>query len=140
MRLPGLVTGLRDGLVLAVYLGVIFGVAVTLAAFLVSWLLGSAGRAAPAGHGAARRSALARAAGLLVAAACLVYLVLWWRTVIPAGSSWAGGPWTFLALGAAAALSLLIGHVVTLTTLALVAHGSGVPGPELRIRARARGP
>jgi hypothetical protein len=136
VRLPGLVTDLRDGLVLAIYLGVIFGVAVTMAAFLVSWLLGIlAARAGGAWRG--RAQMLARAAGTLVAVACLVYLVLWWRTVIPAGSSWAGGAWTFLALGAAAALSLLIGHVVTLTTLALVAHGSGVPGPELRLGARS---
>ncbi|RPJ63088.1 MAG: hypothetical protein EHM24_24960 [Acidobacteria bacterium] len=136
VRLPGLVTGLHDGVVLAVYLGVIFGVAVTLAAFLVSWLLGVlVARMGGAWRG--RAQPLARVAGLLVAAACLAYLVLWWRTVTPAGSTWAGGAWTFPALGAAAALSLLIGHVVTLTTLAVVAHASGVPDPELKLGARS---
>ena len=134
--LPGLVTGLRDGLVLAAYLGLVFGAAVAVAALLVSLLLGAV-VTRMGGGGPGRAQGLARVAGLLVAAACLAYLVLWWRTVSPAGLVWAAASWTLPALAAAAALSLLLGHAVMLTTLALIAHASGTPGPELRLRARS---
>ena len=90
VRLPGLVTGARDAVVLAVYLGALFGVGVAVLvarrhASLLGWLASR-----PRGDAAIERMGprLARLAGAIVAVACLAYLVLWWRTVNPAGTVW----------------------------------------------------
>jgi len=64
------------------------------------------------------------AAGALVAGACLAYLVFWWRTVSPTSAATSG--WTWLPLGLAAAISLLLGHAVRVTTLAVTAQGAGL--------------
>ncbi len=86
VRIPGLVTGVRDALVLALYLGVFFGVAVTAGSLLAALVLGVfAARLGDRTGAAARARVLSMAAGALVAAGCLVYLVFWWRTVSPAG-------------------------------------------------------
>ena len=118
-RLPGLVTGSRDAVVLTVYLSLLFGAAVALFAFAVSVLLGSA--AARAGRLAGRARLFGRAAGLLVGAGCLVYLVMWWRVVNPAGSIRVAG--TTAVLAWAAFVSVLLGHAAHLTTLAVIARG-----------------
>ena len=55
---------------------------------------------------------LSRAAGGLVTLLCLIYLTLWWQTVI-AGLGWSAPIWTLSALALAAAMSLLLGHAVT---------------------------
>lgn len=116
-RAPGLITSVTDSMVLAAYLAVPFAIAsaaLALAAILAAGAL-------PGSHG--RRTAIA--AGLVVAAACLIYLTLWWRAAVPPGA-WGA---QLLALAVAAAISLLIGHVVTISVLAyLVRIGvSGLP-------------
>ena len=126
-RLPGLVTGIRDALVLALYLSLFFGAAVAVVAFGVSVLLGHVAARA-GGSAVARARLLGKAAGLLVGAGCLVYLVFWWRAVSGAGSAGAGGGRTLLVLAWAAFVSVLLGHAVHLTTLALMAR-SGERGP-----------
>jgi hypothetical protein len=117
-RVPGLITGPRDGMVAAVYLGVFFGLAVTgiafLSALLASWAATRRGRiraAAPQ-----RIRGLSIAAGLLVSAASLAYFTLWWRTADSGIQSLA---WTVLALIVAVAISVTLGHAVTLTAMAV---------------------
>jgi len=130
-RLPGLVTGPRDAIVVAVYLGLLLGSAVSLAALLASLVVASL-----AGEGIARRARpWSRAAGAVVAVACLVYLTLWWRSA-NAGFGWAAPIWTAFALAVAVAISLLLGHVVTVAAFAVILarRGSGeMPGmsPQL---------
>ncbi|HEY3384665.1 MAG TPA: alkaline phosphatase family protein [Vicinamibacterales bacterium] len=133
VRLPGLATGARDTVVLAVYLGVLFGAGVAGIAFVATSLLGAGVHS----RLNTRASSLARMAGAGVAAACLVYLVLWWRTVNPAGTVWRSGAWTIPALAAASAISLLLGHAVRMTTLALAAQGAATPLPPHRLEPRS---
>jgi len=132
-RMPGLVTGPRDALVVAIYLGAFFGVAITVAAFLaslmVSWLARRSG--APL---AGRGGALSRTAGALVALVCLTYLTLWWQTVI-AGFGWSAPLWTLSALAVATAISVLLGHAVTVTSSAVVvANARASEGPAVETR------
>jgi hypothetical protein len=134
VRLPGLVTGAWDAAVLAVYLGALFGAAVALLSLGASVALGwFASR--PRGDAAVERTGprLARLAGAIVALACFAYLVLWWRVVNPAGAVWSAGAWTWPVLGLSTAISMLLGHAVTLTTLAFVARGASAPRPALRL-------
>ena len=122
-RVPGLVTGPRDAIVVAIYLAGFFGVAMTacalIASLAVAWISRqSPGRLAPGG----RR--LSRAAGGLVALLCLIYLTLWWQTVI-AGLGWSAPLWTLSALALAAAISVLVGHAVTVASSAVILAGAG---------------
>lgn len=120
-RVPGLVTNGLDAIVLAMYLAILFGVATSVVA----------GLAILAGAALARRSAassrfpdrarrIAAAAGLLAGLGCLLYLSLWWRTAMAAGSTSAA--WTSAILVIAVAISLLLGHGVTVTVLAFLAR------------------
>jgi len=125
-RVPGLVTSLTDALVLAAYLSLPFGLAsgvLALLAIVVAGRLARRRAGDPAFASRARRAALT--AGLLVAAACLLYLTFWWHAAVPPGA-WAV---QLLALAVAAAIAVLIGHVVTLSVLAyLVRLGlTGLP-------------
>ena len=114
-RLPGLVTGPRDAIVVAAYLGLLFGAGVSAFAVIVSLLV-----ATLAGERIARRAyPLSRAAGAAVAIACLAYLTLWWRSA-NAGFGWAAPYWTGFALVVAVAISLLLGHVVTVAAFAVI--------------------
>jgi hypothetical protein len=113
-RLPGLVTGMRDATVIAVYLAVLSGAAVTVLSFGAALLVSSVARSA-----GSRGVALSTAAGVVVSVGCLAYLTLWWRTA-NAGFGWDAPVWTAFALLIAVAISLLIGHVVTLTARAIV--------------------
>ena len=72
----------------------------------------------------ARTVAVARAAGGLVTLLCLVYLTLWWQTVI-AGLGWSAPVWTLSALALAAAISLLLGHAVAVASSAVILAGAG---------------
>ncbi len=108
---------------MAIYLAGFFGVAMTacalIASLAVSWISRqSPGRLAPGG----RR--LSRAAGGLVALLCLIYLTLWWQTVI-AGLGWSAPLWTLSALALAAAISVLIGHAVSVASSAVILAGAG---------------
>ena len=122
-RLPGLVTGPRDALVVAGYLGLLFGAGVSLVAFLTSLLVSSL-----AAERAARRARpLSRAAGGAVAVACLAYLTLWWRSA-NAGFGWTAPLWTGFALVVAVTISLLLGHVVTAAAFAVIIARRGSSG------------
>jgi hypothetical protein len=118
-RVPGLVTGARDAFVLAIYLGVFFGAAVSLATFVIS--LAVAALAAPIAERARGRS---RAAGAVMAVACLAYLTLWWRSA-NAGFGWTAPVWTAFALVVAVCISLLLGHVTSSAAfaVAIARHG-----------------
>ena len=134
VRLPGLVTGAWDAAVLAVYLGALFGAAVALLSLGASLALGwLASR--PRGDKTIERMGpqLARLAGAIVALACFAYLVLWWRTVNPAGAVWRAGAWTWPVLGLSTAISMLLGRAVTVSTLAFAARGTNAPRPALRL-------
>jgi type I phosphodiesterase/nucleotide pyrophosphatase len=135
-RLPGLVTGPRDAVVAAVYLGILFGVCAAVASFVASlaasWM---ATRTALTGPRLERRARmLSLAAGIVVSAGSLAYLTLWWRTA-NAGLGWAAPVWTVFALVVAAVISLLLGHAVTVTALVMTmmrperdVGSAGVPG------------
>jgi hypothetical protein len=137
-RLPGLVTGPRDAAVVALYLAVLFGAAVALIAFVASMLVAAVPPASD-GEAGGRVRKLAVGAGTLVSIACLIYLTLWWQTA-NAGLGWASPVWTAFALLVAASISLLLGHAVTITALALTMAGSGggvpsrVPGSSWRVQ------
>ena len=134
VRLPGFVTGVRDAVVLALYLGALFGLAVTGLALLSTLCLGLLATR-PGGDAAIQRMGprLARAAGATVTVASLGYLVLWWRTVNPAGTVWNAAGWTWLVLALSTALSMLLGHAVMLATLAIAARSSREASPSLRL-------
>jgi Type I phosphodiesterase / nucleotide pyrophosphatase len=124
-RLPTLVTGPRDAFLIAIYLAVFFGVAVALSAFVVSLFVSMLSPPAR-GSGAAlaaRARLLSRTAGAIVTLACLVYLTLWWQTVI-AGVGWSAPIWTASALAVAVAISLLLGHSVSVGASAVVLAGA----------------
>jgi Type I phosphodiesterase / nucleotide pyrophosphatase len=105
-RLPGLVTGVRDAFVLAVYLAILFLIAVTATSFLLAVVL--------------RR--MPRVAGWIFTIACLLYLTLWWQNA-NAGFGWNAPGWTAFALVVAVAISLLLGHAVRIATLGVLAAG-----------------
>jgi hypothetical protein len=117
-RLPGLVTGPRDAIVVAIYLGVLFGAAVSLATLFMTL-----GVAALVRDGAVSRARpLSRTAGAVMAVACLSYLTLWWRSA-NAGFGWHAPGWTAFALLVAVAISLLLGHVsASAAFAAAIAH------------------
>lgn len=132
-KLPGLVTGPRDAAVLAAYLGLLFGVGVLLLAFVATVLAGSLVARLGSRALETRATALARGAAGVVGAACLAYLVLWWRALTPAGSVPLSASWTWPVLAVAVALSLFLGHAVMLTTLAIVAGRTERVSPALRL-------
>jgi hypothetical protein len=129
-RLPGLVTGPRDALVVAIYLGAFFGAVMTVSAFVVSLLVPWVARHTTGGF-ARRGTWLSRAAGGLVAVLCLIYLTLWWQTVI-AGLGWSAPVWTLSALALAAAMSLLLGHAVAVASSAVLLATAGAAGDTER--------
>ena len=122
-RVPGLITGTRDAFVVALYLGGFFGISMTAASLIVSllvyWLAGRTND-----RFATRGRRAAQAAGALVTVLCVVYLTLWWQTVI-AGLGWSSPLWTLSALTLAVAMSLLLGHAVTVATSAVVLSATG---------------
>jgi hypothetical protein len=129
-RVPGLVTGPRDALVVAIYLGGFFGAAMTASALVASLLVSWVSR--HSGGGSARRGTwLSRAAGGLVTLLCLIYLTLWWQTVI-AGLGWSAPLWTLSALALAAAMSLLLGHAVAVASWAVMLAAAGDAGETER--------
>ena len=128
-RMSGLVTGPRDAIVLAIYMGALLGIAIAGAGFaaslLVAWL---ARRTTGAVERRARPAAFV--AGIVVALLTLVYLTLWWQTA-SAGPGWSSPVWTVFALAVAASISVLLGHAVTVTALAVIAAGTG---PAVNVR------
>jgi hypothetical protein len=119
-RLPGLVTGPRDAIVVAMYLGLLFGAAVSVVAFAMSLAAAALVR-----RGAVNRARpISRTAGALIAIFCLAYLTLWWRSA-NAGFGWNAPGWTAFALAVAVAISLLLGHVSASAAfaVAIARHG-----------------
>lgn len=130
-RLPGLVTGARDALVLAAMLAVAFGAAISLAALLV---IAAAARAVrwlgPAPAVSRRARPLALTVGALVGAACLAYLTLWWQAAGDASAWWI----TTAALLMATVISALLAHATT--TIAQVVVAGTTPGRDVTPRRR----
>jgi hypothetical protein len=122
-RIPGLVSGLQDAVVLAVYLGVLFFMAVAAITFLVSAAATTVVRARDERFAKQART-VAGAAGSLIGGVCLVYLTFWWRNA-NAGFGWSAPVWTSFALAVAVGISLLAGHAVRITTLAVLAARGG---------------
>lgn len=122
-RVPGLISGVRDAGVLAVYLGVLFFLAIMAASLFIS--LG-ASALVRAGEERFARSAriVSRDAGRIIAVACVLYLTFWWRNA-NAGFGWSAPGWTAFALAVAVGISWLLGHAVRITTLAVLAAGRG---------------
>ena len=115
-RLPGLVTGAQDAMVIALYLGVLFGVAAVIFSFASSMLV-----ARVTGTADVRRARLmSRATGTVVAIGSLTYLTLWWRSA-STELAWTTPGWTTVVLLVAVLISLLLGHAVSITTFAVIA-------------------
>lgn len=126
-RVPGLVSGVRDAFVIALYLAIVFFVALALTAFVAS--LAARVLVRPSGARFGRRARVATdAIGWTIATGCLVYLTFWWRNA-NAGFGWSAPLWTAFALVVAAGISLLIGHAVRITALAVLAASR--PAAEL---------
>lgn len=131
MRLPGLIAGARDAVVIVLYLALIFGGAAAVTSFLAAAGVTVLARRARAQT--ARQIGLG--AGWVVGLASLAYLTLWWNA---SGGVWSAPARTLVAIAAAVAVSLLIGHAVSLVSLALLARERGaddVAPPVLSWRA-----
>lgn len=130
-RIPGLVSGVRDAGVLALYLAVLFGLLVGAIASLTSLVAASLVRGSDHRF-TLRARRVSIAAGSIVAIVCLAYLTLWWRNA-NAGFGWSAPIWTTAALILAVMISLLLGHAVRVTTLGVTgaarAGGSLPPSP-----------
>lgn len=131
-RVPGLVTGARDAVVLAIYFAILFAAGAGLLASVTSLAASWSVRGA-ADRFTRRAQRVPRAAGSIVTVACLAYLTLWWRTA-NAGSGWSAPVWTIAALVLAVLISLLLGRAVRVTTLAVMAAAA-----EGRVLPPARG-
>ena len=122
-RLPGLVSGVRDAGVLSIYLAAMFFLAVTVTAFLLS--VGASALVRGRADRFAKRASMASAgAGWIIGAGCLVYLTFWWRNA-NGGFGWSAPVWTAFALAVAVGISLLLGHAVRITTLAVLGARGG---------------
>ncbi|HYT77258.1 MAG TPA: alkaline phosphatase family protein [Vicinamibacterales bacterium] len=128
-RLPGLVSGVRDALVLALYLSILFFAAVAAAAFLISAGAAAFVRVRDARF-PARARAVSGAAGWSIAIGCLAYLTFWWRNA-NAGFGWSAPLWTTFALVVAVAISLLLGYGLRIATLAVLAAAASGTGAQL---------
>lgn len=121
VRLPGLVTGARDALVLAAMLGLAFGTAAFLLTFVVVWATARALRWPRArARVATRGRRLSAAAGALVGAASLAYLTLWWGAAT-GGAAAVTTAATAAAVMVAAIISVLLGHSATTIIKAVLA-------------------
>ena len=117
-RMPGLVTGPRDAVVIALYLAALFGAGVAALAFAASLLFAKlAGTAS-----GTRQRRLSRGAGLAVGIGCLAYLTLWWQTA-NAGLGMGAPLWTLFALLVAIGISFVVGHAVLVTTSVVMMAG-----------------
>ena len=122
-RLPGLLSGVRDAVVIAIYLAVFFFLAITATSFVVTVVATAVARVRSTGF-AERAARVSRVAGWITSLACLAYLTMWWRNA-NAGFGWSAPVWTAFALLVAVAISLLLGHAQRITTLAVLASAAG---------------
>jgi hypothetical protein len=122
-RLPGLVTGPRDAAVLGAYMAILFFAVFAVLSAAISLAASAFARPHKRGFtGRARR--VASVAGWSMTIACLVYLTLWWRSA-NAGFGWSAPVLTVAALALAVIISLLLGHAVRITTLAVLGSAVG---------------
>jgi hypothetical protein len=122
-RLPGLVSGVRDAAVIALYLAVVFFLGASALSFLISTTIALVARSG--GERFPRRASRAsRIGGWIIAGVSLLYLTLWWRNA-NAGFGWSAPVWTAFALIVAVAISLLIGHAQRIATVAVLAAAAG---------------
>ena len=131
-RLPGLVSGVRDALVLALYLSILFFAALATAAFVISVAAAAFVRVRD-GRFPARARTVSAVAGWCIALGCLAYLTFWWRNA-NAGFGWSAPLWTTFALVVAVSISWLLGYglrMATLAVLAAAAAGSAVQLPAI---------
>jgi hypothetical protein len=132
-RFPGLLNGVRDAAVIAIYLAIFFLLAITVTSVMVALVSSAAVRVRRTGF-AERAARVSRLAGWITSLACLAYLTLWWRNA-NAGFGWSAPAWTAFALLVAVAISLLLGHAQRITTLAVIAAGGAggtLPPPSRR--------
>ena len=128
VRLPGLITGPRDAIVIALYLGLFFGAAAAAVAFVASLIV----TRLPLPFVSARPRLVSRGAGVIVGGATLLYLTLWWG-IANAEAAALSPLWTAFVLVIAVAISLLLGHATAITTFAALAASShGLPASETR--------
>jgi hypothetical protein len=134
LRVPELVTGAADAVVLALYFAVLFGIGAALASALAIAIGVTIARTASTRADFARRARMvAGLVGAVIGLVALVYLTLWWRAASIVGGTASLG-WSAAVLAIAAAISLLLGHAVAATILAALARagfgaalGRGVP-------------
>ena len=125
IRLPGLVVSVRDAVVLALYAAALFGVAIAAAALAASLLVSLAARRA--GPSLARHGRwVSIAVGCVAGLASLAYLTVLW-TMWPGSAPAHAMAWSLAGLAVAAGFSLLFGHAVMVTALALVVARTGAP-------------
>jgi len=134
-RVPGLITGARDGFVVAAYLGLLFGAGSSALAFAMCMGASLLMRKAAMQD---RRRGLALAAGAAFTIACLAYLTLWWDASTFGEHVATLRVWTMVPLAFAAAVSVLLGHLVTVTTLAVVVSRSSGAAPERGVPGSSR--
>jgi hypothetical protein len=134
-RMPALIVGARDALVLAAYFAAIFFVLFSVAATGIA-LAASAVVRPDDERFATRAPQVARGAGWLLAVLTLAYLTLWWRTA-NAGFGWSAPLWTASALGLAVAISLLLGHALSIATLGVLASNPSATTKLPRVSRRS---
>jgi hypothetical protein len=123
-RLPGLVTGAADATIVALYLALLFGVAAAIVSFTSSLLVA---RTPLVASSVTRPQWIARLAGAVVGAGCLVYLTLWWR-IASVDAAAIAPAWTIFVLVIAVAISLLLGHAASITAFAVIVAGHADAG------------
>jgi hypothetical protein len=132
-RIPGLISGPRDALVLALYFAALFTIVFAAAAAVVGMPAFLLARRR-GGRTTARAGRISTASGLLVGIGCLAYLTLWWRTA-SGGIEWQSPLLTAFALLLAVAISFTLGHAVRITTLGVIATAAAsdsLPAPPRR--------
>ena len=126
LQLPALITSVRDAAVIAVYMAVLFGAGIAAAALVAGSMVALLARRA--GATLARRGrTLSTIAGGTVALAALAYLTLLWTAVRGASATGSAVLWVPAGLAVAVMISLLLGHAVALTALALIVSATGTP-------------
>jgi hypothetical protein len=105
---------------------VLFAAAIAAAALVAGLIVAlAARRLAPSLNRWGR--AVAIGAGLAVASVSLGYLTLLYMALRSSGAGLHSAAWSVAGLTVAVAISLLMGHAVTLTALALIVAGTGSP-------------
>lgn len=117
-RSPEFITSASDAAVVALYLAIAFGLASAVAAFALIVPASLIARGASGSRSFPTRARWASGmAGVVIFAASLAYLTLWWGSAASAS-----GPPPVAWLLLAVVISLGLGHVVTVTALAVVAR------------------